>query len=67
MNYYFPESLSHWSGEIEDLDTDQLVSAFCSPVEERGNIKREQDPEASRCRNRIEIFVFIGLVNLKCT
>lgn len=34
------ESLSHWSGEIEDLDTEQLVSALCSPQE---GIKREDE------------------------
>ena len=25
------ESLSHWNGEIEDLDTEQLANALCSP------------------------------------
>ena len=27
----FSESLSHWNGEIEDLDTEQLANALSAP------------------------------------
>ena len=35
-----PESLSHWNGEIEDLDTEQLANALSgAPVDD---IKEEK-------------------------
>ena len=44
--WYFSESLSHWNGEIEDLDTEQLANALCAPVDDI----KEENVETGGCR-----------------
>ena len=41
----FSESLSHWNGEIEDLDTEQLANALSAPSVD--DIKEEKQHRGS--------------------
>ena len=49
-SHYVSESLSNWQGEIEDIDTEQLVNVLCENQAEV-SIKSENINEANQIGN----------------
>ena len=54
-SHYISESLSNWQGDIEDIDTEQLVNALCENHAEGvikiENINEVVNQSGSRCRS----------------